>query len=87
MIDNKKRWAKMRKMGKRKFVLVYGVLFWGLLGGLIYSLDWKTFTFDSVGDVVRGVIIFTICGALFGLLLWLQAESRYGEERDEGEGR
>ena len=32
------KWEKTRQMGKKKFVFYYGVLFWGLLTGLIFPL-------------------------------------------------
>ena len=32
------KWAKTREMGERRFILIYGVLLWGLLTGIGWAI-------------------------------------------------
>ena len=73
------KWEKTRKMGKKKFIFYYGVLFWGLLTGFLFPiigliLFKKTL---SLSDFIISLIIFPLGGILFGLTMWHSSEKKY----------
>ena len=77
--ENKSNWAETRKMGKTKFILVYGMLFWGLIMAVAFfflnlsenaSIPWYIHLLISLG-------IFAIAGYFVGLLSWNSAEKKY----------
>ncbi|MFA6617790.1 MAG: hypothetical protein WCT23_01820 [Candidatus Neomarinimicrobiota bacterium] len=80
--ENKANWAKIRKMGKTKFILIYGVLFWGLIMAIAFfffnlrqnqSVPWYVHLLISLS-------IFTIAGYFVGHLTWKSAEKKYHEK-------
>ncbi len=80
---NKSNWAETRKMGKTKFILIYGMLFWGLIMALAFfflnlsenaSIPWYLHLLISLG-------IFLIAGYFVGLLSWNAAEKKYNSEQ------
>ena len=69
-------WAETRKMGKQRFVLMFGVLFWGGLMGLVfpllqYFLIGKPIT---VAGYIISIIIFPISGYFVGNFIWRKNE-------------
>lgn len=81
--ESKSNWAETRKMGKNKFILIYGVLFWGLIMAIAFfflnlnenaSIPWYVHLLISLG-------IFAIAGYFVGLLSWNSAEKKYHEKK------
>lgn len=83
------RWARLRSGGKWRYILINGVLYWGVLTAVLWSgamawlgvLDGGTF----LGTLRFAVPIFGIGGILFGLLTWSVSEKAYAKARDEME--
>ena len=72
-------WERTRQVGKRKFILYYGVLGWGLIAGLLFSLidlalHSESFSWNSV---MINLIIFPLGGIWMGNWLWKRTERGY----------
>lgn len=79
-----KRWERIRKGGAVRFVLMWGVLYWGLLTAVLASAI--TALFGSAGflESLRwGIVGFPIAGALWGAFMWAHFESRYRREHHD----
>lgn len=61
------KWEKIRNKGKMRYILLYGVLFWGGLTGIIMS-----FFFSPLA-----LLVFLIGGIFFGIWTWNKSESLY----------
>lgn len=73
------RWERIRQVGRRRFVLYYGVLGMGLIGGLLYSLidllyHHKPFSWE---EFMIPLIVFPLGGICWGNWLWKRSESEY----------
>ena len=74
----KEKWNKQKSMGKKKFILIYGVLLWGVCISVIYSTLTIFFSINPISYNIYGIfyrflayaIIFGINGVLFSLGLW-----------------
>jgi hypothetical protein len=64
--------AKLVKLGRSKFVLLYGVLLWGIPTGILFALvrgysdGWGTF----LPQLILSLILFPLGGILYGRLMW-----------------
>jgi len=83
-IENKKNWAETRKMGRTKFILIYGVLFWGLLMALVFFfLGLKDSSQPWYSQLLISIIVFCPGGFLFGHFTWKSAEKKYHSGSDK----
>lgn len=76
---NMNKWAKIREKGKQRFVLVNGVLGWGLPTSILWVFLME-FLEPSENIWVRPItalIIFPIAGVAFGHLMWNKSEKTY----------
>ena len=82
-IESKANWAKTRKMGRTKFILIYGVLFWGIILAIAFfflnvkvypSIPWYLL-------LIFSLIIFCIAGYFVGYFSWKSAEKKYTTDR------
>ena len=81
------RWARERAGGRRQFIWRRGVLGWGLPAAFLtvfykvvqeQGLVWSPRMTESLRTaIVVAVIIFPLCGWLFGRWLWDTGETRY----------
>jgi hypothetical protein len=74
------RWEKMRKKGFLRFVLVNGVLYWGVLTGLFFAIAMSAI--DSQRDpflrtLCLSLVAFPIGGVFWGLFVWFWTERKY----------
>jgi hypothetical protein len=75
------KWSKTRQMGKRKFVIIYGLLlFGGLYAIMSLALD-ELFPQENswLDRPIHAYIFFVFMGLLFGILNWYFAEKRYAK--------
>jgi hypothetical protein len=92
------RWEKNRAMGRTDFILRRGVLSWGVPAALltiIYKVVQEQgfvatprLTDGLRAAIIVALLVFPLCGWLFGRWLWTTGEARYralvNEENDAG---
>ena len=92
----RERWSQTRELGKQRFILRFGVLQWGITTGVCFWLlrTWREIgsggyveqLSSNLGGLVSGVLIFSVVGALFGLITWNNLEKQFlatqGEEEE-----
>ena len=79
---NMEKWAKTREKGKQRFVLVNGVLGWGITTAILWSVLME-FIEPSENIWIRPIIaliVFPIAGVVFGHLMWDKSEKAYEKE-------
>ena len=78
-IDKQKaKWNKQKAIGKTKFVILYGILLWGLSGSLVYGTltifvsanPVKYTLFGIVARFIIYAIIFGIAGVIVTIRQW-----------------
>jgi hypothetical protein len=78
---NIQRWAKTRQLGQSKYIWLYGVVYWGLLTGILWSVimamlqGWDRWPML----LITGLIVFPIGGRFFGSTMWNKMEAKYNE--------
>ncbi|MCL1079842.1 hypothetical protein D5R81_17080 [Parashewanella spongiae] len=74
-------WKKSRVQGKLKFVLLRGVLSWGIpmFIFMTFIINKPEAGFTSQFIVVNA-LIWAIAGAVFGLIVWYFGESSFHKE-------
>lgn len=74
-----KKWEKTRKLGKVKFVLLYGALIWGVATPILKNI-FTYYIFNtpiSSISITIDLIIFPIIGILWGVIIWNITEKKY----------
>jgi hypothetical protein len=81
------RWEHERASGRTRFILRRGVLNWAIPAALLtvfyklvqeQGLVWSPRMTDSLRTaIVIAVIVFPVCGWIFGRWLWDTGETRY----------
>jgi hypothetical protein len=80
MRDSEK-WVKLSKMGRSRFVLLYGILGWGIPTAILFTLlqsyqnGWDGFLFE----LIPALVIFPIGGYVWGRVMWKFLERRHGK--------
>jgi len=70
------RWSVSRKEGKKKFILKTGVLAWGIPMFVIMTFFANNQPFTPI-SIAGSALIWTLSGALFGWMMWIQTEKQY----------
>ena len=79
------RWAKIRRGGALRYILLRGVLGWGLSAALVYSLVMWAATGANLRLLLpASMVIFPIGGVLWGAAMWWFLERRYQREARPG---
>lgn len=94
--DNEKiraKWMETRAKGKFRYILVNGVLFWGLPAGILFFLittaydyfyDYPNFQFtmkNFTAKFVSLLIIWSIGGVIIVWLTWNKREKEFRESK------
>ncbi len=74
MNDQQQAWAAKRKMGRTRFVVVYGIIFWAIPVGVIMNLITGWLDGFSASRIITSAIIWPITGIVFGAIMWKKAE-------------
>jgi uncharacterized membrane protein len=79
------RWAKTRQMGRGRYTLIYGVLIWGVVTGILWAvaMAWMQGWNQLPGFLIFGLIGFPIGGYFYGRLMWRIFEARYDAAKQE----
>jgi hypothetical protein len=84
--EQRARWEKVRTGGRRRFVLIWGVLVFGVGLYILSDLLWYVLNPQGnqyipeqrrLGIEVLVFIVHLIIGALFALLVWWHTEREY----------
>ncbi|MCR2807985.1 hypothetical protein [Paenibacillus soyae] len=87
---NSQNWERIRSKGKLRYVLKYGMLYFGLPLGIMASLVQRlirnSFSFDSfltmelIGDLIgRGLFYMVFAGGIYGTFSWNSYEKKFRE--------
>ncbi len=79
---NMDKWAKIREKGKQRFVLVNGVLGWGVPTAILWAVLMELLD-PSENIWVRPIIaliIFPIAGIAFGHSMWNKSEKIFEKQ-------
>jgi hypothetical protein len=79
--DKLKKWEKTRKLGIVKFILIYGVLLWGVPVGIIWTIIMEIIFLGNAwfSTLIIALIVFPISGIAFGSIMWHYAENNYNK--------
>ena len=82
--QKREAWIAIRERGLLRFVLLNGILKWGLSVAVLWSLV-VLLVGDGIGvGIGAAFVIFPALGALFGALLWMILDRKYGTRRGLG---
>jgi phosphate/sulfate permease len=95
-IKRRLRWEHIRAAGRKRFIVLWGVLGWGVCTALassvlIIRIEHQSF-WSGVGTVAVSLIVFPLCGIFFGYAMWIMCECVYCDlksriaERGPGKG-
>jgi hypothetical protein len=79
MYFSAEKWPKFEKLGRKQFILRYGVLGWGLPVAIGYSVSmayqqgWDSFPIF----LILSLILFPLGGILFGRLMWWWLQRKF----------
>lgn len=72
------RWGEIRKRGRLRFVVLNGVLGWGLTTGVLYSVVMALLMGRSLLTLLTySLVLFPIGGIFFGLWTWHSSEKNW----------
>ncbi len=73
-----KKWEKIRNKGKMRFILVNGVVYWGVFTALLWSFFMaKMSGTPFLSYFCVAIIMFPVGGLAFGFLVWKMSEKKY----------
>lgn len=75
------QWERLRKKGKAKYILIHGVLLWGVPMAIIMNIYFHFRAgYPWIPTTYYITPIFLIGGFLFGLVMWSILENRYQKQ-------
>ncbi len=79
------RWAITRQRGRFRFILILGVLIWGIGTAVLFSIFMAAQRgFDHfVWDLGLALILFPIGGYFWGSWMWRFNERQFAESRQD----
>jgi hypothetical protein len=79
MPNDLRKWETTRQKGKVKFILLHGVLAWGvpMFVVMTFFINRQRDTTPSIGMLLVSAVIWAIGGGCFGLAIWTFSEKRY----------
>ncbi|MBN2436915.1 MAG: hypothetical protein JXK07_16770 [Spirochaetes bacterium] len=78
-IKQREKWQKIRQIGKKKYVIKYGIISWGLTTAFLWSLIMHIIR-PQENLFIRPVIalvLFPLGGIVVGLYTWNYNEKNY----------
>jgi hypothetical protein len=79
MPNDLKKWETTRQKGKTKFILLNGVVAWGVPMFVImtFVVNRERVRTDPPWMLLLAAVIWAIGGACFGLAIWIISEKKY----------
>lgn len=87
MTDKLERWEKRRAKGKWNFILIHGVLAWGVSTGILWSLVFHLvinamfFKVPFLPVFALSIVVFPLGGVAWGYWMWIYFEKVYWEAK------
>ncbi|MFC0215375.1 hypothetical protein ACFFK0_23550 [Paenibacillus chartarius] len=89
MTDSKRsKWEKMKAMGRNRYVLVYGLLLWGVVLTIVTSVLQVLLSMNvqdaeplTVTFIAARFTVFAVFGFFIASARWLSMERKYGDVR------
>jgi len=75
--ENIQKWKVTREKGLARFLVLHGVLGWGLPMFIIMTFAIYRISLEDLSQIIRSIIIWAIGGLVFGLWMWKLGERRY----------
>ncbi len=76
---NRENWEATRAKGRTRFILVTGVLGWGLPMFLFMTFWVQKVSVDDVGSIALSMALWAVGGLGFGYWVWRVSEKKYLE--------
>lgn len=87
-MNNKlENWEKLRAKGKWNYILIYGVLGWGISAGILFSLIFplvmgaKGSRVSFLPVLALSIVLFPLGGIAWACFMWIYAEKVYWEAK------
>ncbi len=79
------RWQKDQQLGKSQYIVRYGVLFWGIPTGILWSIIMHFLQPQDTWYIrpIIAMIIFPLGGIWFGKWLWNTNVKNFGLQNPE----
>jgi hypothetical protein len=72
------RWEKTRTRGRSAFILMYGVLFWGVVTAFLFAAISLLISDRSFLETLKFALpTFMIGGVFWGIMMWVMSERSY----------
>ncbi len=79
------KWARTRGHGLLRFVLVQGMLLWGVGTAILFSLFESLVCGYKMSDCLSvSIVIFPLGGVAWGVAMWFVMESKYKKQIASG---
>ena len=76
-------WAMATVLGRRRFVLRYGVLGWGVPTAILFALI-QAFIYghEFLPQLLSALVLFPISGIFLGYFMWKRMEQLHSKPRE-----
>ncbi len=84
MSNKLEKWEKLRAKGKWHFILIYGVLGWGVGTAALFSLIFPLVMGHKVPFLpvfASSIVLFPLGGIAWGYCMWILSEKAYAKAR------
>ena len=82
MSNKLEKWEKLRAKGKWNYILIYGVLGWGVSTGVLFSLIFPLVMGGKVPFLpvfALSIVLFPLGGIAWGYCMWILSEKAYAK--------
>jgi hypothetical protein len=84
--DQFSKWKKIRNQGFFRFVLIHGVLGWGIGTAVLYSLIMWLMSDVDIGRLLPlALVFFPLGGLLWGAIVWWYIDRKYQQQALAGD--
>ena len=82
--DEKEKWNKVQKKGVANFILIHGILKWGLISSIIFIISFNTVSTSKL-DILFTAGIWFLASILYGYCIWLGTNASFYENHQKNE--
>ncbi|MGL4576318.1 MAG: hypothetical protein ACRCV9_16160 [Burkholderiaceae bacterium] len=78
--DKLRKWEQLRSKGAARYILVYGVLFWGLGTAVLFSA--LMVALGTPAKIIPiALVTFPVFGVVWGAAMWKFSEAAYAKAK------